>query len=373
MVTEWAATPGSKGTEAVKALLDEIYEMVRGQGGRLREIPSLPYTEGHGPSKVFGSNMVADERSAALLKSIHSALRMGDEVVPEGRLVQAEGGEFGEEVAKLQAKEKRLTDEYGELAGATNLAGLGAPTGDYGTFLRTRVSLAGPIRNLRNGLGSVLNTDDDDDDSTHYQSGRLDTQLAIQVVASGQKRRNDVFTRYAPSKMNESWCILIDSSKSLSGFGQEVRSIATCLAEAANMVIQDPNNWGLFSFNSTFQVLKDFGEPYNLESKARIGGMQQEELTYLPDAIEVCYQRIRAAHLDNSVIVVVTDGHPVGYSGIEKRLVEVLKTVSKSGIPLIGIGLESKEIKKYFKNSCIIDNPYRMMKFFVQAYSEDYA
>ena len=70
------------------------------------------------------------------------------------------------------------------------------------------------------------------------------------------------------------------------------------------------------------------------------------------------------------IMVVVSDGYPSGYDGIEKKLISTIKEVSKSGILLMGIGVDSNAIKQYFAVNCVLSTPYELMKTFVKSYFE---
>ncbi|MEM0075594.1 MAG: VWA domain-containing protein [Conexivisphaerales archaeon] len=231
-------------------------------------------------------------------------------------------------------------------------------------FLRVRANLSGSIRNIRDQLRLVKNVLDE---TTGYESGQVDTQLAMQVIAGGTKR-NDVFTREEVNYRSESWAILIDASKSISPFAQTAREVAVALAEVAKDLFPAYSNWGLYSFNSSFQVLKDFDEHYTIDAKARIGGIVQRNATLLPDALAVSYKLLASTPTEIKVMVVASDGNPTGYPGIEQAMVNTIKAISRSGILLMGVGIDSREIQNYFTVNCVVDSPYQMMKSFVKSY-----
>ena len=191
----------------------------------------------------------------------------------------------------------------------------------------------------------------------------------MQVVASGEMR-SDVFLRDEPIHKNEAWAILLDASKSTSGFSHEVRGISTCLAEVVKDLIPVQSQWGIFSFNNSIQIIKDFDEGYTSETKARIGGIQQRNVTLLPDAIKVAQSALSQQPVDTKVLVVASDGVPTGYNGIEDELVSTVKAVSNSGTFLMGLGIDSRAIEEYFTVNCVVSTPAQMMKSFVKSYLE---
>jgi len=79
---------------------------------------------------------------------------------------------------------------------------------------------------------------------------------------------------------------------------------------------------------------------------------------------------LKSKPADVRIMVLVSDGYPTGYKEIEKKLVETIKEISKSGTMLIGVGINSREIEEYFTVHCVLDSPYQMMKTFVKAYLE---
>lgn len=68
--------------------------------------------------------------------------------------------------------------------------------------------------------------------------------------------------------------------------------------------------------------------------------------------------------------MVVSDGYPSGYNDIEKKLVSVIKELSKSSVYLLGVGVDSGAIKRYFPMNCVMSTPYELMKTFAKAYLE---
>ncbi|MFN3622254.1 MAG: hypothetical protein ACK4TI_05115, partial [Nitrososphaerales archaeon] len=245
--------------------------------GPLTEIPSFPYTESHGRTNVFKGSAL--DESQDLLRRSFDSLGLKAEELKEENL-----NENLQEFEAVEFKINRLKERFEKIIAATRLEDLVVPRGDYAMFLRARADLAGAIANIKNQL-RLLKTAEDE--VSGDESGQLDTQTAIQVVAS-RSLRNDVFTRDEKVLKREAWAILLDASKSISSTAPEVRKLAVCLAEVAKDLFSERNLWGLFAFNNNFVVLKDFNEQYSMDVKARIGGLSQGGSTFLPDAISVC-------------------------------------------------------------------------------------
>ncbi|MEM3386891.1 MAG: hypothetical protein QXN08_04380 [Nitrososphaerales archaeon] len=326
--------------------------------GSLTEIPSFPYTESHGRTNVFKGSSI--DESQELLRRSFSSLGLKAEELRDEKL------ENLQEFEAAEVKINKLKERVEKIIAATRLEDLVVPRGDYAMFLRIRANLAGVIANIRNQL-RLLKTAEDE--VSGDESGQLDTQTAIQVVAS-RSLRNDVFTRDEKVLKREAWAILLDASKSIGSTAPEVRKLAVCLAEVAKDLFSERNLWGLFAFNNNFLVLKDFNEPYSMDVKARIGGLLQGGSTFLPDAISVCSKALTSLPVEPRILMVISDGYPVGYTGIERELVFKIRKTSRSGVLLLGIGITNPSIRGFFTVNCDLMEPYQMMKFFVRAYFE---
>jgi hypothetical protein len=348
--------------DSLFAAADKIYSKLVGDGG-LREVPSFPYTESHQECTVFNDQLVEVDDPATVEAGAFAALGLRD---PHGGEDDSESKEFFTSVRDEEAKLQRISERYERLIAVTRLQGVEFPRGDYANYLRTRSSLSGPIRNIRDQLRMVKNVLDE---TGGHESGNIDTQQAMQVIASGQNR-SDVFIRDETVTKNEAWAILIDASKSTSAFSHEVRGISSCLAEVSKDLMPMQSQWGMFSFNNSLQILKDFSEEYTSENKARIGGIEQRNVTLLPDAISVCHRALNSQPVDTRVLVVASDGYPTGYNGIEDALESTIKRVSNSGTFLMGLGVNSQAIEEYFTVNCIVNSPYQLMKSFIKAYLE---
>lgn len=345
----------------------DVYEAVD-QRGELSQIPFLPFTESHGPCDVFEGKLLEGKGNAAeLFHSAFAALGMNTDPGPSDATAQADSREVLAGIETGNSKMRKLRHFYEGYAAATRLTDVEFPAEDYGAYMRVKSSLAGPIKTVKDQLRLVRNVLDD---ATGFESGQqLDTQAAMQVMASGQ-RRSDVFEQLELTHKEESWAILIDSSKSLKSIAHEARGIATCLAEVAKGIMGGQSSWAMFSFNNTLQIIKDFNEEYNMTCRARIGGLVQRNTTLLPDALQVVYKALGTQSAAVRILVVVSDGYPSGYNDIQKKLVQTIKDVGKTGTLLIGIGVDSGAIAEYFSTNCVLTTPYEMMKSFVKTYFE---
>ena len=327
--------------------------------GLLKEIPTFPYTDSHGRASVFANKILGE--SVDLLQNRYSdlGLELDDLAIDDSR-------ESFHAFKVMESLQNKIRDRYDKIISATRFDSLQIPTGDYSMFLRVRAEVAGAIASIKNQLRLVKTAEDD---VYGDESGHLDLQTAVQVVAS-RNIRNDVFMRDEKIHKREAWAILLDASRSIKPSALDVKKIAVCLAEVAKDLIPAYNLWGLFAFNNSFIVLKDFNEQYSMEVKARIGGLSQGDATLLPDAMYTCSRALGLLPVEPKILMVVSDGYPAGYGSIEKELAHQIRKILKSGILLLGIGITNPALRGYFAVNCPLREPYQMMKFFIRSYYE---
>jgi hypothetical protein len=239
------------------------------------------------------------------------------------------------------------------------------PSEDFVEYNKIRRRLSGAILRLILSLKQVKTDDDVEKD----EAGLLNVFEAMQVVASQSKRR-DVFYREKRRHHIASWTILIDKSKSLSDFKGELKEISICLAEVAHALIE-PYNWGFYAFDSSLFVLKDFDESFTTNTKGRIGCLTPGGATFLPDALRFATNKLITRPSSLNVIIPVTDGQPIGYSGIQEETELAVTEAKKKGVRItaIGLGLNSrKHIKKIFSDFVIVRNLSELVNGFLRLY-----
>ena len=333
------------------------------------DAPFMLYSESHGKNSILFNNILPTENEVnALLQSfsIESGLNCQEDVnvekkenVLEGEIYQI----FSAWEAK-ETKEKRILENYKSHLENTNFQSIGFPQEDYVDFLRHRALLGGQIRRIMEKLRLLKNITGED---FKHESGLLDLQEAIQIVAS-KSRRTDIFVREELQTSEQAWAVLVDASHSLNLATTTVRGIALCLGEVAKRIIQDQRAWGMFAFNNKFYIIKDFSENYTVSSHARIGGLSCSGMTYLPDGISVMSNMLRKRGEQSKILIVVSDFFPSGYSDIEQKLIQNVRKTERLGVGVIGIGVKSRAVKNYFRFNCIVDTPYDLMKKFTKIF-----
>ena len=348
-------------------LVDNMYKRLS-RYGEPSEVPSLPYTEDHGMNSVFYENLIPTENEIQETLE-HALVRLGSKLEQDAfreRLFENEVSQVFSTWESRRRAQKRILKTYETLGGNMHFSSFEFPQEDYTDYLRRKTYLAGPIRRILNRLRLLKNLYGDD---YRHETGILDLQEAIQVVAS-KSPRTDVFTLEELQSMMEAWAILVDASRSLNYFHGEVRGIVLCLAEVANELLLDKTAWGVFAFSNKFYVVKDFSEVYTNRIRARIGGLEHSGLTYLPDGIMLAAEALKKRLEESKVLVVVSDFFPSGYENIEEELKEKVKKIERSGVGVIGIGVKSEAVQKYFRTNCVVENPYELMKKFAKAFIE---
>lgn len=239
----------------------------------------------------------------------------------------------------------------------------GFPASDYVSYYNLSSELAPQIRRIVERVRLVKNALDE---NMMEESGNIDLQIAIQAIAS-ETARNDIFTKDENLLKKESWTILIDSSLSLSGSSKEVKAVSICLAETAREVMGQ-NPWGMFAFSDDLYCIKDYVEPYGGKVKARIGGMTQGGLSLIPDAIRACRKMIAEHASDKNFLILVSDGLPSGYPGIEEEFATSVKELARYGIDLAAISVAGSGIKKTIPKAKIVEQPTDLIKGFLDIY-----
>jgi len=348
-------------------LVDNMYKRLS-KYGEPPGVPSLPYTEDHGMNSVFYENLIpAEDEIQETLK--HASVRLGSKMKQDDfkeRLFENEVSQVFSTWESRRLAQEKIIKDYETLGSNTHFSSFEFPQEDYTEYLRRKMYLAGPIRRIMNKLRLLKNIGGDD---YRHEVGILDLQEAIQVVAS-KSPRTDVFTLEELQSMVESWAILVDASRSLNYFHGEVRGIVLCLTEAANELILDKTAWGVFAFSNKFYIVKDFSEVYTNRVRARIGGLKHSGLTYLPDGIMLAAEALKKRLEESKVLLVVSDFFPSGYESIKEELAERVKKIERSGIGVIGIGVNSRAVEDYFRINCIVKDPYDLMKKFAKAFIE---
>jgi hypothetical protein len=325
---------------------------------------SLPYTDTYNDNSVYRKNIAATENEFNDVLEM-AFTKLGSNKFIDESCERETNQAFSAWEAK-QAQEQKILDGYKEILANTRFSTIEFPRMDYTEYLRSKQVLSGPVRRVMEKLRLLKNITGED---FKQESGLVDLQEAIQIVASKSKR-TDIFVREEYQTREEAWAIVIDASHSLDFFLGEVRGIALCLAETAKNLILNRAAWGMFAFSDKFYIIKDFSENYSTRVRARIGGLKHGGLTYLPDALTVVKNAMGPRIEQAKIVVAVSDFYPSGDMEMENELTMNLKQMERSGLGLIGVGVKSRAVKDYFRHNCVVETPYDLMKKFTKAFLE---
>jgi hypothetical protein len=339
--------------DAISALADSLYAIIASVSGKWHTT-YLPYSHATNGSTLLFQGRFITEQEFNKIKQRAKDDYAGDDAM------------WQEICFEIFREEKRKEKTLSKLSRATrnlNFASTGFSTCDYIGYYKLYTELAPQIRRIIERVRMVKNVLDE---NTMEESGNIDLQIAIQAIAS-ESARSDIFTKDENLLKSESWTILIDSSLSLGGSSDQVKAVSICLAEAAREVMGS-SPWGMFAFSDELYCIKDFTETYDSQAKSRIGGITQSGLSYIPDALRACRSLILEYAKDRNYLILVSDGLPSGYAGIEEEFDAAIKELGKSGIDLAAIGVAGSSIKKKIRKAKIISEPSDIVKEFMEIY-----
>jgi len=351
------------------ALADIVYKTLN-RYGETSEIPAPLYTEQHGSNSIFYGNDVPSEKEVKnKLENAMNALKSttnGDEA-QDSLLEKALDNEIAQVFSTweaIDAAQNKILESYRLLGSNSRFRDFEFPREDLSEYIHGKAILSSPIKRVLEKLRLYKNQTGED---YRHEVGLLDMQEAIQVIAS-KSQRTDVFVRDELQSREDTWAILVDASHSLDFFTGEVRGIALCLSEVARDLFPNQNAWSEFAFSDKFYIVKDFTENYTNRIRARVGGLEHGGMSYIPDALLLAAEALKRRTEEMKLLVVVSDFFPSGYIDAEDRLIQCVKKIEKSGMGVIGVGVKSRAAKSYFRLNCVVENPYELMKKFVEAF-----
>ena len=355
-----------------KVLKDSIDELVQimDQFGPVVEAPSFPYTEQIGPCNLFAELNVPPEPQVQKVfwKSIEI---LSGKVPSEGsfescweKRVDAEAAQAFDTWVQQKNREEGILAKLRECAKSSKFKSISFPQEDYSQYLRARELISGGSRRL---LDSLRVAQDALDEDPGKEFGQLDLTAVINAIAS-QKPGTDVFLRDEYLSRSFAWGLLFDVSESMKLKGEFARALAICVAEATKELLMDSGSWAFFAFNDSFWVLKDSSEQYSNKVRARLGGLKFGGMTYLPDAMRVSGEFLTKRYDEQRFLVVISDGWPYGYQGIDEAVSEALTWLQQKGIAVVGIGVETEKMKTFFK----ISTPVYTQKDLIKRFSSIY-
>jgi len=328
-----------------------IYDAIMSHGP-LIEFPSIPFTEDLGPCSLFPPAKV--DPSAPIDGLLGECLvgmgvfQAGEPLKSGSKASRAEDLMIFESHVIEKGKERKILSQYDEFMPFSRFRSMAFPDQDYTGYLRAKANCRKEINRLTENLLNAMNSYMED---IRKMYGVLDLADVIQVIAS-KSDRTDVFLLEEKIQKSYAWAVLIDSSTSMRHIRDYVLEMAIILAESASKVLFDITSWGLFAFNDSFYVIKDFTEQYNTRVRSRLGGLKFEGLTYMPDAVEMAGRILRDRGEELKIIVVISDGWPYGYPNIYAAAKEAINRLEAGEVVVIGIGAQSGRMEFMFNSNC---------------------
>ncbi len=326
---------------------DRIYEVIL-EHGPLIEVPSMPFTEDLGPSSLFPQVKVSPKDSVDQL--LNECLA-GMGVSQEGGY-RRRGGDGGnaEDLTVFEShflekeKERKILSRYEELLLMSRFRSMAFPDQDYTGYIRAKARCKKETNRLIETLLNAMNAYMEDIRKLY---GVVDLADAIQVIAS-KSDRSDIFILEEKIQKSFAWAVLLDASTSMRHIKDYVLKLGIVLAESASKVFLDPNCWGIYAFNDSFYMIKDFTERYSTKVRSRLGGLKFRGMTYMPDALEMAGRIIGVRNEDSRIVVVISDGWPYGYPNIYATLGDAINQLEARDIVVIGIGAQSGRMEFMF-------------------------
>jgi len=350
--------------ESKRRVFSQIYEFLSSNSHTLPEVPSFLYMNHLSRNSIFETNPKLPTEIAIRDTIDKMKQRLGLQIKINYEALRSEASQNLWDWAMKEKAMRKILSKYREMGQKTRFKDFVFPDHDYAEFLRRKAVHSKTIRRITNRLALYYNLSGED---FRREAGIIDLQEAIQVIAS-QQQRSDIFVEDTLRYRAQAWGILVDVSLSLESFAGEVKDVILCLTEVSRKLFHDSRSLGVYAFDDKFYIIKDFTENHNRTVCARIGGIKHSGMTYLADGIQMAVESLKRRYEESKILIVVSDGFPTGYRGAAEKAREQINAALKSGINMIGIGIDSRGIKDYFPVHCIVRTPYELMKKFVDTF-----
>lgn len=114
--------------------------------------------------------------------------------------------------------------------------------------------------------------------------------------------------------------------------------------------------------NLYMPIIKGYNERINTETKQRFGwlphsGMMASNID--GESVEIAARRLMGRKEAGKIMMVLSDGSPAGSgscAALESHLKEVVKSIEKSKVNVIGIGIQDSSVKKFYDKHVVIDS-----------------
>ena len=202
-----------------------------------------------------------------------------------------------------------------------------------------------------------------------HETTSKDVAVSLVVDASGSMSGSKVHlatqSAYALSQVLER----IGISHEVLAFttGSSVADYTTLSAEAAKIGRSFTRVESLY-----MPILKGFNERLKTEVRERFGWLPNSRIlrnNIDGECVEIAARRLMGRRESGKVMIVLSDGAPNAQGdtyALSRHLKKVIGDVTKAGVKVVGIGIESSEVQKYYPKSLVINNvaelPDRVIK-----------
>ena len=270
---------------------------------------------------------------------------------------------LGETWVREISLRRRLLKKYKQLSRDLRFDEIEYAQENFSEFLRINSETSDMVKKIKSRLKMVSNVVDS---PRSDEIGILEMQKAIQAIAS-QNPDVQVFEQDEARRVAESWAIILDSSASMAGQFHDLKKFTLCLSEAAEEINSSSGSWSLSAFNNNFYVVKDSGEGYSQQTKARFGGIDSQGLSFIPDAIILTTRTLQQDLNEKKYIFLVSDGQTLGYNDADDYFKEAISFAKSAGVNVVGIGVNDSR-SKLFTASFGYEEIGRTVSKFIRAY-----
>lgn len=119
-------------------------------------------------------------------------------------------------------------------------------------------------------------------------------------------------------------------------------------------------------------ILKTFEERLTAQTRDRFGWLPHSNIlrnNVDGECIEVAARRLKMRRETGKVMIVLSDGAPSAagdHRALDKHLREMVQTVTKSGVNVVGIGIQTTSVERYYPKNVVINDvdelPDRVIK-----------
>jgi cobaltochelatase CobT subunit len=258
--------------------------------------------------------------------------------------------------------------------------------GDAGDYDYIMMKMAGYINVMRRKLERAILSKANRDWETGKEDGRIDSKRLVSAVAG----RVDVFKdRIDQPEMDTALSVLVDLSGSM--YGQPAEVASECVVAIAESLDRTGVAYEILGFNSQSSQEAKLApkisraesegsdlrwsryEPIDIwefkrfsdrlfEAKGSISQLKEcvGGNNVDGESVMIAFKRLKQRPEKRKILMVFSDGQPAAHSDspsmLRVHLKKVVRTILKSGVECIGIGILSDAVKRYYPTYVVVDS-----------------